>query len=79
MKIEELAERLRHISMDVGTLTCLGCGHEHNCGTSGCAVLQEAADALEDKLKRTPLTADELFQSTPPVEGGDLDEVINKL
>ena len=60
MKIEELAERLRHISMDVGTLTCLGCGHEHNCGTSGCAVLQEAADALEDKLKRTPLTADEL-------------------
>ena len=25
---------------------CYGCGHEHNCGVSGCAVLLEAAEQL---------------------------------
>ena len=33
--------------MDTGSLVCLGCGHEHNCGVRGCAILREAADALE--------------------------------
>jgi hypothetical protein len=25
---------------------CFGCGHEHNCGVSGCAVLLESAERL---------------------------------
>lgn len=25
---------------------CFGCGHEHNCGVSGCAVLLESAEQL---------------------------------
>ena len=25
---------------------CYGCGHEHNCGVSGCAVLLDAAEQL---------------------------------
>jgi hypothetical protein len=25
---------------------CYGCGHEHNCGVSGCSVLLEAAEQL---------------------------------
>ena len=28
-------------------LRCLGCGHEHNCGTGGCAIIREAADKLQ--------------------------------
>ena len=31
-------------------LRCLGCGHEHNCGVHGCAVLLAAEDAVV-KLK----------------------------
>lgn len=25
---------------------CLGCGHEHNCGMYGCAVIREAIDRI---------------------------------
>lgn len=60
MMVTDLIERLRHMSVETGSLVCLGCGHEHNCDVHGCAVLKEAADVLEDKLRRTPLTADEL-------------------
>ena len=60
MMVTDLIERLRHMSVETGSLVCLDCGHEHNCDVHGCAVLKEAADVLEDKLRRTPLTADEL-------------------
>ncbi len=47
MMVTDLIERLRHMSVETGSLVCLGCGHEHNCDVHGCAVLKEAADALE--------------------------------
>ena len=49
MKIDDLVIALRHMSVETGALVCLGCGHEHNCGIHGCAVLREAADRLDEK------------------------------
>ena len=40
---EDLVAMLRRISVATGSLTCLGCGHEHNCSTRGCALIREAA------------------------------------
>lgn len=44
----ELAKALRRIAPETGSLVCLGCGHEHNCGIHGCALLREAAERLRD-------------------------------
>lgn len=40
----ELAAALRRIALETGSLVCLACGHEHNCGIHGCALLHEAAE-----------------------------------
>lgn len=47
MKTDELIEALRRLKVQTGSLACLGCGHEHNCGTCGCAIIREAADKLQ--------------------------------
>lgn len=44
---EDLIAALRSLKMQTGSIACLGCGHEHNCSTSGCALIREAADQLE--------------------------------
>ena len=46
MKIENLIAALRRLKVQTGSLACLGCGHEHNCSTSGCAIIREAVDKL---------------------------------
>ena len=47
MKDGELIAALRNLAVETGSLKCLGCGHEHNCSTRGCAILNEAADRME--------------------------------
>ena len=47
MKADELVASLRSLMVETGSLACLGCGHEHNCSLHGCAILREAAGALE--------------------------------
>ena len=47
LSIEELINALRRGMVETGSLLCLGCGHEHNCSTHGCAIMRQAADALE--------------------------------
>lgn len=47
MEIKALINALRRVSVETGSLACLGCGHEHNCGTRGCAIIREAADKLQ--------------------------------
>ena len=47
MKTDELIEALRRLKVQTGSLACLGCGHEHNCGTGGCAIIREAAAKLQ--------------------------------
>lgn len=56
MKTDELIEALGRLKVQTGSLVCLGCGHEHNCGLYGCALLREAEKqlyALEHALRRT--------------------------
>lgn len=43
---DKIARALRHLSVETGSLACLGCGHEHNCSTHGCAILRDAADMI---------------------------------
>ena len=51
MKTQEIIKTLRRMAVNTGTLNCLGCGYEHNCGVHGCRVLREAADRLEQLQK----------------------------
>lgn len=48
MKIEELITALRRLKVETGSLACLGCGYEHSCGIHGCAIINAAADRLEE-------------------------------
>ena len=48
MKDADLIRELKRIKVQTGGLICLGCGHEHNCGVHGCAVIREAAQRLEE-------------------------------
>lgn len=43
----ELIAALKRLKVETGSLVCLGCGYEHNCGIHGCAILRTAVDALE--------------------------------
>ena len=47
MKHDELIKALRRLKVKTGSLACLGCGHEHNCSTAGCALLREAIAEVE--------------------------------
>ena len=47
MTDQELIKALRTIKVLTGSLACMGCGHEHNCGIHGCAIMSAAADRLE--------------------------------
>ena len=48
MTYEEIVKWLRSKKVETGSLLCLGCGYEHNCGIHGCAVMRAAADAMEN-------------------------------
>lgn len=43
----ELIAALKRLKVETGSLVCLGCGYEHNCGIHGCTILRAAVDALE--------------------------------
>ena len=49
MKDQELVNAIRRLNVETGSLACMGCGHEHNCGVSGCAVMREAADRIANQ------------------------------
>lgn len=49
MKDQELVNAIRRLKVETGSLACMGCGHEHNCGVSGCAVMREAADRIANQ------------------------------
>ena len=46
MKTTDLINSLNRMKVQTGSLVCLGCGHEHNCGVHGCAIIREAAAQL---------------------------------
>ena len=47
MERDKLIAALRRVSVETGSLVCLGCGYEHNCSIHGCRILREAAAMLE--------------------------------
>lgn len=47
MTDEQILQALKRLRVETGSLACLGCGREHNCGTQGCAILRKAADLIE--------------------------------
>ena len=49
MKDQELVNAIRRLKVETGSLACMGCGHEHNCGVSGCAVMRAAADRIANQ------------------------------
>lgn len=51
MRNKELLTALRRLKVATGSLACLGCGHENNCGIHGCAIVREAADAIEVQVE----------------------------
>lgn len=48
MTTNKLIKALRRLKVETGSIACLGCGHEHNCGIHGCAIIREAAEKLGD-------------------------------
>lgn len=62
MERDQLIDALRKMQVETGSLVCLGCGQEHNCGVHGCAIIREAVEQLEVQHLDTgePLTAEQL-------------------
>lgn len=51
MEFYELANALRAMKVETGSLVCLGCRYENNCGIKGCAILVQAASAIDSLQK----------------------------
>lgn len=51
MDDKDLLQALRRLKVETGSIACMECGHEHNCGVHGCAIIREAADRIEGLLK----------------------------
>lgn len=50
MSGNDLIAALRRLKVQTGSLACLGCGRENNCGIHGCAILRKAIAFVEKKL-----------------------------
>lgn len=46
MTINELIKSLQRLKVETESIACLGCGHEHNCGIRGCAIIREAVERI---------------------------------
>ena len=47
MKAEQIVTALKGLKVQTGSLACMGCGQEHNCGIHGCAIILAAIQELE--------------------------------
>lgn len=50
MSDRELIAALRRLRVETGSLVCVGCGYEHDCGIHGCAILRKTIAWLEKTL-----------------------------
>lgn len=46
MTCTELIKALQKLKVQTNSIACLGCGHEHNCGIRGCAIIREAVERI---------------------------------
>ena len=60
MKNEEIVKALRRLKVETGSLVCMGCGREHNCGILGCRIVREAAELIEKLADRCARYAEEI-------------------
>lgn len=60
MKNEEIVRALRRLKVETGSLACMGCGREHNCGILGCRIVREAAELIEKLTDRCARYAEEI-------------------
>lgn len=47
MEPERLIRALKTLSVETGSLACLGCEYEDKCSVKGCALIREAIAALK--------------------------------
>ncbi len=50
---KSLIKALSRLSVQTGSIACLGCGYEHDCGIHGCAIIRVAREQLK-KLTASP-------------------------
>lgn len=60
-RVNSLLADLKRLKVETGSLACMGCGREHNCGVHGCAILRESADVLQEYVDRCARYADEIM------------------
>lgn len=60
MKNEEIVRALRMLKVETGSLVCMGCGLEHDCGILGCRIVREAAELIEKLTDRCARYAEEI-------------------
>lgn len=60
MKNEEIVKALRRLKVETGSLVCMGCGREHDCGIHGCRIVREAAELIERLTARCARYAEEI-------------------
>ena len=60
MKTEEILTALRRLKVETGSLACMGCGREHDCGIHGCRIVREAAELIEKLTGRCARYAEEI-------------------
>lgn len=69
-RVNSLLADLRRLKVETGSLACMGCGREYNCGVHGCAVLRDAADAFQEYVDRCKRYADEIMALRERVKQG---------
>lgn len=60
MRTEDILAALRRLKVETGSLACLGCGREHDCGIHGCRIAREAAELIEKLTDRCARYAEEI-------------------
>ena len=69
-RANSLLADLKRLKVETGSLACMGCGREHNCGVHGCAILRESADVLQEYVDRCKRYAEEIMALRERVKQG---------
>lgn len=46
MNDKDLLQELRRLKVETGSLACLGCGYEDDCGAHGCTILRKVEEQI---------------------------------
>lgn len=66
----ELIRALRRINVQTGSLVCLGCGYEHDCGIHGCHIIREAACLIQQQQTQIDRMSALVFDEKMPLPCG---------